>query len=246
MPAENGNFTGAEAQLAANQGLRRVNRLCHAERTEYRFKEIDMRLCPIEPEINDALREKYKDDMDDYAQEMVTIFDMTPEQVLHCQTLLLKSYSIRDQASIDYPFTRLDTMKTLRNPMVNSACHPLTQLAHKLLTYYKIVDEPFMLTGINNRKERGPAGIVCQCFYATVRFEHDNIYVYSNWDEGNMCPEIEANLAAILPTPPYLAALLPRLIEIAADQTSKPITDYDPPLKVSLRVRAPEVDALKP
>jgi hypothetical protein len=211
-----------------------------------RFEVIDMRLYPIEPEIDDALREKYKLDMDDYAAEMATLFDMPPDKIANCQELLLKSYSIRDQAKHDFPFSRLDTMKTLLNPMDNNNAHPLTQLAHKLLTHYKIVDEPFMLTGINERKGRETAGVFCQCFYATVRFERDNIYVYSNWDEGNMCPEIDANLAAILPTPSYLAPLLPRLIEIADEQSKKPSTVYDPPLRISLRTPALETDSPQP
>lgn len=211
-----------------------------------RFEVIDMRLYPIEPEINDALREKYRVDIEEYGAEMTKLFDMATEQVESCQAVLLKSYSIRDQAKINYPFTRFDTLKTLLNPMDSSACHPLTQLAHKLLTYYKIVDEPFMLTGINQRKGPESAGLMCMCFYATVRFERDNIYVYSNWDEGNMCPEIDANLAAILPTPPYLTDLLPRLIEIAAEQTAKPLTDYDPPLKISLKAPTLGTDSPQP
>lgn len=205
-----------------------------------------MRLYPIEPQVNDALRQKYKNDIDEYGAEMATLFDMAQDKIADCQELLLKSYSIRDQAKHDFPFSRLDTMKTLLNPMDSSACHPLTQLAHKLLTYYKIVDEPFMLTGINQRKGPESAGLMCMCFYATVRFERDNIYVYSNWDEGNMCPEIDANLAAILPTPPYLTDLLPRLIEIAAEQTAKPLTDYDPPLKISLKAPTLGTDSPQP
>lgn len=211
-----------------------------------RFEVIDMRLYPIEPQVNDALRQKYKNDIDEYGAEMATLFDMAQDKIADCQELLLKSYSIRDQAKHDFPFSRLDTMKTLLNPMDSSACHPLTQLAHKLLTYYKIVDEPFMLTGINQRKGPESAGLMCMCFYATVRFERDNIYVYSNWDEGNMCPEIDANLAAILPTPPYLTDLLPRLIEIAAEQTAKPLTDYDPPLKISLKAPTLGTDSPQP
>lgn len=207
-----------------------------------------MRLFPIVPTIDDALRQKYKTTLAEYRVEMLEKFGeklgITVEKCQKLEEILLSHYSIRDQATKDYPFSRADTMKALLAPITNSVMHPLTRLAHKILNHYEIIDEPFMLSGALREKDGSATGTLCQCFYATVRFTPETIYVYSNWDDGDMCPETDANLAAMLPTPAYLAQILPMLSEIADEQAKSGDRDYNPPLKVSIKAPAPATDEL--
>lgn len=204
-----------------------------------------MRVYPIEPIIDDALKAKYKATIDEYRTEMISRFKATPEQVEKCVQILLKHYSVQDQATREFPFSRDETLKALMQPMVSTTNHPLTNLAHKILTHYKIVDDPHMLTNISGDRANS-FGVICQCFYGTVRFSKSNITVFSNWDEGNMCAETEENLAAIIPMPQYLSAMYSRLVEIAQEQGKHGVKSHNPPLKVVLRTPQPESEIPQP
>lgn len=59
------------------------------------------------------------------------------------------------------------------------------QISHLLIK--ELVDEPFMLTGVeDNFFGQGPA-IINQCFYASVVYLKDCILVFHN-EAGGMCP----------------------------------------------------------
>lgn len=58
-----------------------------------------------------------------------------------------------------------------------------TKISHMILTDEKLVDEPFMLTSVD--EELGL--VTCRCFYASVMFTKDYILTFYN-DAGGMCP----------------------------------------------------------
>lgn len=140
-----------------------------------------------------------------------------------------------------FPYDEKTLLATLREPMIANWCHPLANLAMKLLVHHHAVDEePFMIGGVD-RDDRGSSnGVVCNCFYGTVRFTPDEIKVFQNWGEGNMCAETFDNLAAVHPAPPGYKALYAQLEAIAEEQLKIGCTDYNPPKKVKLRM--PQLD----
>lgn len=156
------------------------------------------------------------------------------------------SFKARIDAKIDevtepFPFDEKTMLATLRQPMIANWSHPLANLAMKLLVHHHAVDEePFMIGGVD-RDDRGSSnGVVCNCFYGTVRFSPDEIQVFSNWGEGNMCPEILDNLAAVHPAPAAYKALFAQLESIADEQMKIGCTEYNPPKRVKLRLPQPD------
>lgn len=147
------------------------------------------------------------------------------------------------EATEPFPFDEKTTLEILREPMIASWCHPLANLATKLVVHHKAVnEEPFMIGGVERDEAGASKGVVSACFYGTVRFTPDEIIVYSNWGEGNMCPEKMVNLAAIHPAPAAYKALYSQLEAIADEQMQIGCTDYNPPKKVKLRLPHPSED----
>lgn len=203
-----------------------------------------MRAFPIEPVIDDSLRERHKSLLDEYREHIFKGNSEDPEAVYaKLEKAILSHQSVVEQATRPFPLSKRDTLKALLAPISNSVLHPLTRVAHLLLNHYKIVDEPHMLSGVD-RAFGYPMGVLCQCFYATVRFKDDQILVYSTWDEGGMCPEKDANLAAIVPIPEYMQKLMPRLSEIADEMAQLGDRDFNPPRKVLIRAPAHQEPSL--
>lgn len=172
----------------------------------------------------------------DILRDIFTKHNLTPEEAKEVMDQMAAGAKIVQEAKMDYPFTDRETMVTLFEPMTHSWLHPLVNLAHKLLRHHQIVVDPFMIGGIDRETEGGPSkGVVCSCFYATVRFKEDDIKVYSNWDRGGMCPEDVEFLVAIHPTPDYIKKLLPQLEAIAEEQLSEGCKEYDVPKRVRLK-----------
>lgn len=169
--------------------------------------------------------------------DIFTKHNITPEDANEIMDQMAAASKIVQDAKMPFPFTQKDTMATLREPMTESWLHPLANLTHKLLRHHQIVIDPFLVGGVDRETEDGPStGIVCACFYATVRIKEDDIKVYSNWDRGGMCPENVEFLVAIHPTPDYLKKLLPQLEAIVQEQMGEGCKTYDVPKKVRLRL----------
>lgn len=170
---------------------------------------------------------------------LVEKYGATPEDLVEVREQVLESMEIIANAHMPFPFSQKETMAIIKAPIVESWLHPITNLAHKLLMHHQVVNEPYMIGGVDKDDEKNH-GIVCQCFYATVRVKADEIRVYSNWDAGGMCDETIEHLLAIHPTPAYLSDLFPQLEQIAERQMSQPTQTYDTPLKIRLKLPQPE------
>jgi hypothetical protein len=175
-------------------------------------------------------------------RDLIARHNLTPDEAAEIiDTMKETSKRIKD-ARMPYPFTQRETMLTLLQPMSESWLHPLANLTHKLLKHHQVVNEPFLIGGIDRETDNGPSlGVVCACFYATVRIKEDEIKVYSNWDRGGMCPEDLENLVAIHPTPNYIKEMLPQLEAIAQEQMGEGCKTDEVPKKVRLRLPEPEL-----
>lgn len=168
---------------------------------------------------------------------------LTPDEVNDVMNGLQESISRIREARMPFPFSQKETMAILREPMKESWLHPLANLSHKLIAKHAGVIEPFLVGGVDRESEGAPSkGVVCACFYATVRIKEDEIRVYDNFGMGGMCPEETEFLAAIHPTPDYIKALLPQLEAIVDQQSREGCKTYDVPKKVRLRFPEPELD----
>lgn len=58
-----------------------------------------------------------------------------------------------------------------------------TKISHLILLDENLVEEPFMLTSVDERL----GTVTCRCFYASVVFSEKAILVFHN-DAGGMCP----------------------------------------------------------
>lgn len=174
-------------------------------------------------------------------REIISKHNLTPAEAAEIFDSMKDAAGRVKEARMPFPFTQKETMSILRQPMTESWLHPLANLTHKLLNHHEVVNDPFLVGGIDREGEDGPSlGVVCACFYATVRIKEDEIKVYSNWDQGGMCPEYIENLVAIHPTPDYIKDLLPQLEAIVQEQASEGCRTYDVPKKVRLRLPQPE------
>jgi hypothetical protein len=195
----------------------------------------------IAPETAEARAARLKSFFDKVDTVLAEKYGATPEELAEAKDQILASLDILAGAKMPFPFTQKETMAILTAPIEHSWLHPITNLSHKLLLHHNVVNEPFMIGGVD--KEEGDEkskGIVCQCFYATVRVKENEIRVYSNWDAGGMCDETIEHLVAIHPTPAYLAELMPQLEQIALTQLGQPVQQYDQPLKIRLKLPQPE------
>lgn len=130
----------------------------------------------------------------------------------------------------EFPFTKAEALKQMMEPIHDAWEHPLVILAHKLLTHYKIVDDPLMLGEVEKNSDGTSRGFFCGCYYATVRFSPDFVMVFSNHGEGGMCPETFNNLWAIHNTPKWLKDLMPQLEEIAEETMKNKAGKREQPL----------------
>jgi hypothetical protein len=193
------------------------------------------------PESAEERQARLKTFFDKISTVLTEKYGASVEDLEEAKGQILASLDIMASARMPFPFTEKETMAILKAPIEHSWLHPITNLSHKLLLHHNVVNEPFMIGGVD--KEEGDEkskGIVCQCFYATVRVKADEIRVYSNWDAGGMCDETIEHLVAIHPTPAYMTALMPQLEQIAVTQLSQPVTVYDQPLKIRLKLPQPE------
>jgi polyhydroxyalkanoate synthesis regulator phasin len=170
-------------------------------------------------------------------KEMVKKHNLSSEEVYELLDNVHRGAEIVAEAKMPFPFTKKETLTTLRADMTESWLHPLGNLAHRLMEHHNIVEKPFLIGGVDKENESGtPNGVVCMCYYSTVRITPDEIKVYSNWDAGGMCPEIVENLVAIHPTPDYIRDLYPQLEAIVDEQAKEGCKTYDVPKKVRLRL----------
>lgn len=176
-------------------------------------------------------------------RDLIAKHNLSPEEVVEVYENVKATAKRVKEAKMPFPFTERETMLTLFQPMTESWLHPLANLTHKLLKHHQVVNEPFLIGGIDRETDSGPSlGVVCACFYATVRIKDDEIRVYSNWDRGGMCPEDDDNLVAIHPTPDYIKDLLPQLEAIVQEQMGEGCKTYDVPKRVRLKRLQPELD----
>ena len=176
-------------------------------------------------------------------RDLIAKHNLTPDEAAEIIDTMKETSKRIKEARMPYPFTERETMLTLFQPMTESWLHPLANLTHKLLKHHQVVNEPFLIGGIDRETDNGPSlGVVCACFYATVRIKEDEIKVYSNWDRGGMCPEDPENLVAIHPTPDYIKDILPQLESIVQEQMGEGCVTYDVPKRVRLKRPQPELD----
>lgn len=179
--------------------------------------------------------------------DVLAKYDLTPDELRDVLDHLKTTSEIVKAAKQPFPFSQKETIAILREPMTHSWLHPLTNLAHKLLRHHDVVDEPYMVGGLDQEPGSETSnGVVCMCFYATVRFQPDEIRVYSNHGMGGMCPEEDINLVGIHKTPDFLKQLYPQLEQIADQQMRIPVTEYETPKKVSIRLPQLESTGLEP
>jgi hypothetical protein len=186
-------------------------------------------------------RERLRSRLAELSTVLVEKYGVHPEDLDMVREEMMDTIDRLAQAHMPFPFTEKETMAILKAPITESWLHPITNLAHKLLMHHQVINEPYMIGGVD--KEEGAKeskGVVCMCYYATVRVKPDEIRVYSNWDAGGMCAETIEHLVAVHPTPDYMAALLPQLEQIADTQMRQPIQTYEEPLKVRLKLPEPE------
>ncbi|MBI6882741.1 hypothetical protein [Pseudomonas putida] len=169
--------------------------------------------------------------------DVLAKYNLTPDELRDVLDHLKATAEIVKAAKQPFPFNQKETMSILREPMTHSWLHPLTNLAHKLLRHHEVVDEPYMVGGLDQEPgSEASKGVVCMCFYATVRFQPDEIRVYSNHGMGGMCPEDEINLVGIHKAPDFLKQLYPQLEQIADQQMRLPIAEYETPKRVNIRM----------
>lgn len=133
------------------------------------------------------------------------------------------------EAKEEFPLS-FDEIKQATAQQYGSWHHPLVGISHALLDHYKIVDDPFMLSSLEE-KEGGYSQTGCHCFYATISYNDLGIFVFDNWGEGNMCKEIPENLRAVLPYPEWLKPHMETFRSIVREmiEAEAPMQEFNPP-----------------
>lgn len=152
------------------------------------------------------------------------------EDMLKDESLLAVFNRLVEEKS-PLPISRGRVERILAEPMKESWCHPLVNLAHALLDHHKVVEQPMMLTSLGKSDDHAPIKqMSLHCFYATVDFSSLGILVFSNHGEGGMCASSMDNLIAYHPYPEWLTSKIPQLQAVALDWANQPTKTFDVPM----------------
>jgi hypothetical protein len=123
-----------------------------------------------------------------------------------------------------FPFDKLETLKIIGKPMVNSWSHPLVSLSQRLLKHH----------GLDYESEQASAsvghGSGVPRKTASLSFTAHGIFVYSDDKPSYDLDGSFDNLIGFYQYPSYLADKMPRLMELAEHWGNQPPHRLEKPL----------------